>query len=102
MTDPRHASAPGGNGGGAKNLVGTGSAPILSAAADAVAGDTGRCRACGHVLTADTSVHRQLGPVCAHRLAAAVRVPGWYVEDVVVGDHGNAIVVVLMPEAVTA
>ncbi|WP_425472359.1 DUF6011 domain-containing protein [Yimella lutea] len=35
-----------------------------------------RCRVCRHVLHADKSVHRLLGPVCARRLAALVLAGG--------------------------
>lgn len=34
--------------------------------------DTPRCRACHHPLTARRSIARELGPVCAHRLAQVI------------------------------
>ena len=55
-----------------------------------------RCRICGRELHAERSRRLCVGPVCRHKIAASVVVPGWRVETVVAADRG-AITLVLVP-----
>ena len=60
-----------------------------------------RCRICGRELHAERSLRLCVGPVCRHKIAASVVVPGFRVAEVAAAAHG-AITVVLVPVAVDA
>jgi hypothetical protein len=57
----------------AATVLGAGGDETVLAAAEAYAVESGRCSACGRVLTVPASLHRGLGPVCARKLGLTGR-----------------------------